>query len=535
LEGGGIDGVSPDDGRDSAHALDCTVADFSRGPAVNIESPVDPAASSPSLVGRFFRHGATYTLAAVLSQGIAFLLFPFFAHVFSPRDYGIIDLIGLVTNLVNLTVALEISQGLGRFFPEASDNDDRVRYASTALIFTVVMYTLTLGTSLAFVRPLTAVILGGGVHSSLMVVSIATMWCSGMLYLTQDILRWQLRPMAFAVVSVVTATVVTATSAIVVLGFGAGVVGAIAGQLTGFACAAALALYLSRDLFRLRFDRTKFRLMLAYSIPLIPSSIGVFLNVYVDRIAIRARLTVADVGLYGAAYRLSIITSLTLLGFQGALLPLVMSRHELPQTRRDIAHVFRLFCALALIVFVGVSLFADELLRVLTRPAFYGAARVVPLIVAASFFGGMYVFAPGPYIARRTHAVVVVNVVSGVANAVLAFLLARPLGIEGAALAFLIAAAAGFAALMVASQRAYRVPHDWRRILPAGVGVSVLVVVGRLFLAGSPSLLSVAAKVLLSLAACLLVSTLLVGRAELNGLVRAYRGLRLSNRARPLP
>jgi O-antigen/teichoic acid export membrane protein len=366
---------------------------------------IDPqTAQGPSgIVREFFRHGATYAAGAVLSQGIAFLLFPFFAHVFSPRDYGVIDLAGLVMNLANLTLALEISQGVGRFFPEAQGQHDREGYASTALIFTFFAYTISLGVALVFVRPLTTVIFGGGVQVSTTYLSIAVMWCSGMLYLTQDLLRWQLRPRAFAAVSVATAAIVTAASAILVLGFNLGVNGALTGQLIGFGCAAAFALALSRRLFHLRFDRAKLRRMLAYSIPLIPASVGVFLNIYADRVAIRARLTLNDVGLYGAAYRLSIITSLILLGFQNAFRPLVLSRHEQPETRRDLAQIFRLFCALALVTFLLVSLFADEFLRVLTRPAFYNAAGVVPFIVGAAFLSGMYFFAPGRQ-ARTSHA-----------------------------------------------------------------------------------------------------------------------------------
>jgi O-antigen/teichoic acid export membrane protein len=306
-----------------------------------------------------------------------------------------------------------------------------------------------------------------------------------------------------------------------VFGFGTGVVGAIAGQLVGFGCAGALAFAFSRHLFHLCFDREKLRRMLGYSLPLIPASLGVFLNIYADRMAIRARLTLADVGLYGAAYRLSIIATLTLAGFQGALLPLVLSRREQPETRPEVAQVFRLFCALSLLVFLSVSLFADEILRVLTRPAFYPAADLVPYLVAAAFFSGMYVFAPGPYVARRTRPVVVISVISGIVNAAVAFGLARPLGLKGPALAFLIAAVGAFGALMVFSQRAYHVPHTWRRILPTSAAIVALVVVGRVFFGGAPDVANVLGNVALTAAGCLAVAAVLLSRRELTELARS--------------
>lgn len=446
-------------------------------PGVGLEE--DGVVAAPSFVRSFFQQGAIYALGGVLSQGISFVLFPFFAHVFAPHDYGLIDLIALSTTLVNLTIALEISQGLVRHFIDASDAGERQAYASTALIFTAALYTTALIAALIAIGPLTTLLLGSNRDTRIMSVGVVSMWFSGMLYLTQDLLRWQLRPRAFAFVSVVTATVTTCSSAILVLGFDTGVLGAIIGQAIGFGTGAAFAFWLSHDLYRLTFDSQKLRRMLAYSVPLVPASVGVFINGYADRLAIRSRLTIADLGVYGVGYRLSMVVSLTLIGFQGALAPLTLSRHELPRTRDDLARIFRLFCAIALAVFLCVSIFADELLRILARPAYYGAVDVVPLVVAASFFGGMYVFAPGLVIAKRTRPTAIVSAGAGLVNLGLAFGLVGPLGIRGPALAFLLTCAASFTALMYLSQREYRVPHRWIPLLSTALSVAALVAISR--------------------------------------------------------
>lgn len=477
------------------------------------------------MVRSFFAHGSTYALAGVLSQGIAFLLFPFFAHVFDPHDYGVIDLLGILMTLVNLTIALEISQGLGRHFVEVAD-EERVAYASTALWFSAAVYTVFALLGFALAEPLTDALLGPGVDPATMRVAVWGIWFAGLLYLMQDTLRWDLRPRAFAIVSVLTAAVVTASSAVYVLALDWGVTGAIAGQLTGFATGAALALALGRRRFALRFDAAKWREMVSYSLPLVPASIGVFLNGYADRIAIQSRLSLADVGLYGVGYRLSLVVGLTLIGFQGALLPLVLSRHEDPQTRIDVARIFRLFCGIALLVLLLVSTFADELLRVLTRPVYYGAADVVPLIVAAAFLAGMYIFTPGISIAKRTGAYAAVTAAAGLANLVLAFALVEPLGIEGAALAFLVTSAAGFAVLIAISQRLYRVPHAWGRIGFAAVAIALLTALGVALPPMADGLGAAAGKLAVAAAGLALVAAVIADaeeRASLVGHVRALR------------
>ena len=44
---------------------------------------------------------------------------------------------------------------------------------------------------------------------------------------------------------------------------------------------------------------------------------------------------------------------------------------------------------------MGVSLYAKELVSLLTTPAYYGAASAVALLAAATLMSQMYMFAPG--------------------------------------------------------------------------------------------------------------------------------------------
>ncbi len=458
-----------------------------------------------------------YVSGAVLSQGIAFLLFPFLSRALSPRDYGIIDLLGLLTVTVNLLVAAPLQSALGRYFVETSDLAGRRAYASTALAVNLTAYSAFVAAGLVFVRPLTTLVLGAGVDTAIMKVGLATIWFSGMLTLSQSVLRWQLRPGAFAAVAITSAGVMTATSAALVLSLDTGVIGAIAGQLVGFATAAVLAFWLGRGLYRFQLDRAKLKRMLAYGVPLVPASAGVFLYGYADRIAIKSQGTLTDVGVYGTGYRFSVIVSLTLIGFQGALQPLVLSRHTEAETRLALARIFRLFCAVALAVYLLVSVFADEILRLLAPPAYHGATLVVPLLVAAAFFGGMVIFAPGLQIVKRTGLYGGTILFFGVVNAILAFAFFAPMGIRGPALAYLLGCAGGFAAVMYLSQRVYPVPHAWARIVPSSLAVTGLVVIARALFAGADNPGTTAAKLALSIGGLTVIWWLLLlgpGRTE---------------------
>jgi len=71
------------------------------------------------MVKRFLRDSVVYSLSTFISRGISFFLIPIYTRVFSPEDYGIIDIMAIFASIIHLTVALEISQSVARFFADA--------------------------------------------------------------------------------------------------------------------------------------------------------------------------------------------------------------------------------------------------------------------------------------------------------------------------------------------------------------------------------------------------------------------------------
>lgn len=242
------------------------------------------------------RDSAIYACAGVFSQAIAFILFPLLAHRLDPEQYGVIDIVGVLTTLMLLTVALEINQGLARMVADGGEAAHRSAYASTALIWSVASYGVLLLVGLALAGPITHALLGPRVNVEVTQVALCGVVVAGTLYVVQDQLRWSARPLAFALVSIVVAVASAIAVAVYVFALGGGALGVVAGQLTGSTAGLLAAFAMSRGVYRLRFDRDKARTMLAFSVPLVPSSIGVLLNGYGDRLALQHEESLAAVG-----------------------------------------------------------------------------------------------------------------------------------------------------------------------------------------------------------------------------------------------
>lgn len=420
------------------------------------------------MVRRFFRDSVIYAFPAAASAGMALITFPLFAHHFHPSDYGIIELLTLANVLAILLVDVEIYQAVGRYVIAEKDPEAARSYASTGLLWSLSCYLVLTVVVLGLAGPIRSLLLGSQGAASL--VRIALLWtvAQGLLNQTQSQLRWNMNAWGYTSAGTLNAVLSAAAALVFVFVAHLGVAGVLWGYATGSLCALALVAVLTKGMFRLTFDRARLRQMLDYSAPLVLSNAGVFLNLFADRLVIQHLRSVADVGIYAVGNRVAMVIALLLTGFLGAATPLFLSQHEDPETPEQMARIFRLFAALACVMFLALSLFATPLVRILSAPAYQSAATVVPLLVVATLFANIYMFAPGLMIAKRTRTMAKVTLTAGVANLVLALALVPPLGIVGAGIATALSSAGWFVALMYASQRHYPVPHTFSRLLAAG-------------------------------------------------------------------
>lgn len=425
------------------------------------------------MIRTFARDAVVYGAATVATRATSLLVVPIFTRFLSDTDYGVIDLLTIAGNLILLTVALEISQAVARFVPGTS-REEGAAFASTALAFAVAAYAIFAIAGLVAAPAIRSWLLGDAATDLTVRLAVIATCLNGVFQLTSGVLMAQQRARRFAVASLASSLVAIGLGVVLVALAGAGVDGFFVGQIIGAAIGVALTLAISRGVYSPSFDGGRLVSMLRFSAPLVPSSLGVFVSLFVDRLAIGQLMTVADVGVFGIGFRLASTVSLLSFGAQMAVTPLVYARHTDPATPAALERIFRHYVGAALVVALGLSLFAPEILRLLTTPPFYGAASVVPLLAPALFIASLYSFMPGLGIAKRTGTFAAINLSGALLNLILNVLLIPILGIVGAALATLLGSAAVFVGYAVGSQRLYPVPHRWFRLCVAALATAAI-------------------------------------------------------------
>ena len=465
------------------------------------------------MLAELLRNTSVYTLSALLSRGIGLLLLPIFTRLLTPEDYGVVDLLTVFGSLVHVTITLDISQGLARYLPAATSEPDRKDYATTCLIFTSIAYAAFTLISMIIAPALSKLLLGSPKWTAVVHLAIPTIALGGIFYLLQVQLSYELRARRYAATTVAHATMSGLLSAFLLVFSDLGVKAVFLGQLIAVVTVLPFLYFTLRGSLQGSFNSQKLRQMLAFSLPLVFSSIAFVLFLYIDRLIISRLLSLHDVGLFGVGQRVASVITVVMAGLQTALMPLIYRQHREADTPTQIADAFRICCLVLLLLASVLGIFAAEIVAVFAAQDFAGGASVVFPLALAAIFSNLYIFAPGLAIAEKTWTMALIHSGGVILNTCLSFLLTRSLGILGASMATLLASAILFGVKLMFSEQYYPIPFAWRRLAIA-LGICIVaVLMSSAFGATADSIVSV-----------MIVKILLFGLAA-TGMARALSSI----------
>jgi len=146
------------------------------------------------------------------------------------------------------------------------------------------------------------------------------------------------------------------------------------------------------------FNRKMLKSMLLYGSPLLISSLAIIVNESADKILLKWLLidklgvdgATREVGIYGAVYKLSIIITLFIQAFRYAAEPFFFNESQSKDAPKTYAMVMKYFTIVCAFIFIGVMLYLDMLKHFISNDAYYVGLHVVPILLFANIFLGMF-------------------------------------------------------------------------------------------------------------------------------------------------
>lgn len=403
-----------------------------------------------------------YSLGGVAGMFIGIFLVPVYTRVFSPNEYGVIDLIATLTALLNLFLILGLDSAVGRYYVDVEENRDRKRTASTAFFYLAVCSAIAISFLVYLSEEISALLFGDSAYSIFLVVALAAIPFTVLFTSFQNLLRFSFRPFAFAATSIGCMLLQASLIIYFVVFLRLGISGIYMATLATFVIFSGIGFWLTRSSYSLTFSYARLKELLHFGVPLVPLSLAHYIMTYSDRYFLRYFSGLDDVGLYGVGYRLASVLGLLVLGFQKAWGPFVYSIYKDKDAKRIFSKTYDYVSIATCLAILGLSIFAKEILLILTTPDYIEAYKVIPFIatsIAAYTFGGYFSFGIG--IAKKNIHRAWSGFMAALVNLGLNYLLIPPLGMIGAAIATIISFLLMGVVLMRISQRYYRVEYKF--------------------------------------------------------------------------
>ena len=166
--------------------------------------------------------------------------------------------------------------------------------------------------------------------------------------------------------------------------------------LINLICTSLVMLCLISELrgFRYTLDRDLMKRMFRYSFPILILGIAGILNQVVDKIIfpfVYPDPVEADVqlGIYGATSKIAMIMAMFTQAFRFAYEPFVFGKSKEKDNRQMYAQAMKFFIIFTLLAFLTVMFYLDILRYVIGRDYWEGL-KVVPIVMAAEMFMGVY-------------------------------------------------------------------------------------------------------------------------------------------------
>ncbi|HET9124522.1 MAG TPA: lipopolysaccharide biosynthesis protein [Solirubrobacteraceae bacterium] len=421
-----------------------------------------------------------YQAANVVAKVIGVAMLPVYTAYIARAGYGTIELLANGVILISILTRLGMIEAFLRFYYEDEDLARRDHLVRRAAGFMLIATTIVAGLLLVFAGTLSRVALGPG-QAEIFRVAVLGLWSFTNLELAYAVLRVDERLRAYATASVCNVLLTVAATVTLVVGAGLGARGYLLGNY-GASTLVLLALWWTMRL-RLRAPRRaaghSWATLMRFGLPTVPAEASVYLLSIVDRAYIYHARSAGTAGLYALALKLAGAVSFIVTAFMYAWPPLAYSVTDDREAGRLYGLVATYYLLATGWVVAALALEGGYIVRLLSHPSYYGAARALPWVALGWALYGLWVILLT--IAGRAKATTrnFPAALLGLAvNVGLLLLLVPQWGIAGAGIALCGAYVAMLAFMHGLTRSRFHVQFEWWRL------VRLAVVVGGLAAAG---------------------------------------------------
>lgn len=439
---------------------------------------------------KLFKQTAIYGLATVLPRMLSFLLLPLYTALLNTAGYGEVSVIFAWFAIFNVLLAYGMETAFFRFY---SQEEDKNKVISTSLLSILGTTGFFVFAAFLFQESMAQIT---GIEVKYIRYAIFILALDALVIIPFAWLRANERPTRYAVIKILNVSLNFGLNIFFLLLLPKIVQGNPESLLSGLyrenfeisyifisnLVASGVTLMLMSHLYLQQpffFDKMLWHKMIRYSTPIMIAGVAFTINEVFDRILLEWLLpediAKSEVGKYSACYKLALFMTLFATAFRMGIEPFFFNHFKTENPQKAYAQVTNYFVVLGSIILLTVVVFADVLKVIFVRnEAYWEAMSIVPLIVLASFFLGIYHNLSVWYkVTDKTKIGAYISLIGALLTIVINMAFIPRFGYVASAVATLVAYASMMLMSFFFGRMYYPIPYNFRKII-FYLGLSIL-------------------------------------------------------------
>ena len=433
------------------------------------------------LYKNLFKQTAIYGLATVLPRMFSFLLVPIYTDLLPKAAYGKVSIIFSWMIFFNVILAYGMETAFFRFYNKESDKNSVVETTTVSIFWSTLAF---LFFSLLFRNTLAN---WSGIDTQYITYTIWILVLDALVIIPFSSLRANQRPLFYAAIKIGNVVINLLLNLFFLL-----VLPSIANAnpngflatfyfenfqigyifISNIIASLLTFVVLSPNYLKIKwhFNFELWKRMMRYGLPILVAGIAFAINEQFDKILLGkllpADIADSEVGVYSACYKLGLFMVLFRTAYTLGIEPFFFSHADKENASQTYATVTKYFVIFGSFILLSVIVFADILKVLMIRDeSYWEAMKVVPLIILANFFLGIYTNLSVWYkLIDKTHIGAYISIVGAAITLVLNFLLIPKFSYYGSAIATIAAYGSMMLISYVMGNKYYPIPYDKKKI-----------------------------------------------------------------------
>jgi len=431
-----------------------------------------------------------YGIGGVLAKGIGFFLLPVYTRIFSPAEFGTIEMLLVLNSFLGSILVMGMDTAQSFYFFEQKKQGQK---AQAGVVTSILQWRITWGSGIVLFATLISPLLNrylfdGQLSWEYFAIAFAGALFAQLMSQSAEVYRLLYRPWSYISITLGQGLCSGAIALILIIGLGFGILGFFIGVLSGTILAAVFGWWRIRNYMDFSgWHRQWWPRLIRFGAPLVPAALAMYLLTTSDRWFINHFNGQEALGLYAVGAKFALLIGTVVTTFRKAWWPVAMDALQSEDGPVLFRAIARLYLGVGSAGIVFLTALSPLLVRCFTASAFHIAYPIVGVLAWYSiFYGFQLIAAGGIWKKEKTSWVPILMGTAALLNIGLNAFLVPEHGAMGAALATSISFMIWNILTIVISERLWRVEYAYGILaLQISIGASACYFILQMFNKGT--------------------------------------------------